>query len=141
MPAILVPEWQNDMLEYKTSGQELGETRTAMTKRLMTDLEEVINKYKDRTEPYFVLVHAKPHPSNNNMIKIKIIPTNLEPPMMLSCLLFGVDNQAGKLTLEWALPGDWPTWSVGGTNKPVPETIASVTRAGVKYHYEGFFPS
>lgn len=126
---------------YETSGQQLGETRKAMTKRLMLDLEDVINKYKNRTEKYYVLVHGKPFPDHPGVIKIKLIPTNMKPPMMLSCLLFGVDNQSGKLTLEWALPGDWPTWSVGGTNEPVPEVIASVKEAKVKYFYEDFLPN
>src|SRR6266480_6749262 len=121
---------------YKTSGQELGETRQAMTKRLMKDLENVIDKYKNLKEKYYVLVHAKPWPKYPNVIKIKLMPMNVKPKMMLSCLLFGVDNALGKLTLEWALPGDWPTWSVGGTNEPVPEVIASVTASGVQYQYD-----
>lgn len=129
------------LVPYKTSGQELGETRTAMTKRLMKDLEDVISKYKERREKYYVLVHGKPYPDTPNVIKIKLIPTNMKPPMMLSCLLFGIDNQSGKLTLEWALPGDWPTWSVGGTNEPVPEVIASVSQAGVRYLYDDLLPS
>lgn len=126
---------------YQTSGQQLGETRKAMTKRLMQDIEDVINKYKDKDEKYYVLVHAKPFPNYQNVIKIKLIPMNVKPKMMLSCLLFGVDNKSGKLTLEWALPGDWPTWSVGGTNEPVPEVIASVTQSGIKYYYEDFLPT
>lgn len=129
------------LLPYQSSGQELGETRTAMTKRLMQDLENVISKYKDKREKYFVLVHAKPWPQNPNIIKIKLIPTNLKPPMMLSCMLFCVDNIEGKLILNWSLPGDWPTWSVGGTNEPVPETIASVTESGIRYHYDDLLPS
>lgn len=129
------------VLPYTSSGQELGETRKAMTKRLMVDIEEVINKYKGRTEKYYVLVHAKPFPTNPNIIKIKLIPMNVKPSMMLSCLLFGIDNSEGKLTLEWSLPGDWPTWSVGGTNEPVPEVIASVTQAGVRYYYDDLLPS
>jgi hypothetical protein len=129
------------IVPYETSGQQLGETRQAMTKRLMLDLEDVIRKYKDKTEKYYVLVHAKPWPQFNNTIKIKIIPMNVKPSMMLSCLLFGVDNKKGELTLEWSLPGDWPTWSVGGTNEPVPEVIASVTKAGVRYQYDDLLPS
>jgi hypothetical protein len=126
--------------DYRPSGQQLGETRQAMTKTLMRDLEDVINKYKDKKK-FFVLVHAKPWPNNPNMIKIKLIPMNVKPRMMLSCLLFGVDNEKGNLTLEWALPGDWPTWSVGGSNEPVPEVIASVTKAGVRYRYDDLLPS
>lgn len=126
---------------YHTSGQELGETRQAMTKRLMLDLEECINKYKDKTEPYWILVHAKPWPKNPNVIKIKLVPTNIKPRMLLSCMLFGVDNQQGKLTLDWCLPGDWPTWSVGGTNEPIPETIASINASGITYHYDSLLPS
>lgn len=129
------------VVPYQTSGQELGETRKAMTKTLMKDIEDVINKYKDRDEKYYILVHAKPWPNFPNTIKIKLIPINVKPHMMLSTLLFGVDNREGKLTLEWALPGDWPTWSVGGTQEPVPETIASVTQAGVRYYYDDLLPT
>ena len=53
---------------------------------------------------------------------------------------FGVDNASGTLTLEWALPGDWPTWAVGGSNEPILETIAAVKAGGIKYHYENFLP-
>lgn len=125
---------------YVTSGQELGETRQAMTKTLMKDIESLIDKYKDK-EKFYILVHAKPWPNYPSCIKIKLMPMNVKPSMQLSCLLFGVDNKAGKLTLEWALPGDWPTWSVGGTNEPVPEVIASVTKAGIRYHYDDLLPS
>jgi hypothetical protein len=129
------------VIPYQSSGQELGETRKAMTKRLMQDIEEVVNKHKERRDKYYILVHAKPWPQHPNIIKIKLILLNEKPQMLLSCLLFGVENSEGKLTLEWALPGDWPTWSVGGTNEPVPETIASVTQAGVRYYYDDLLPS
>lgn len=126
---------------YQTSGQQLGETRQAMTKRLMKDLESIIDKYKDKKDKYYVLFHAKPWPNKPNVIRIKPIAMAFRPRMMLSCMLFGIDNAEGKLTLEWALPGDWPTWSVGGTNEPVPETIASVTAAGIHYFYDDLLPS
>lgn len=129
------------VIPYETTGQQLGETRQEMTKKLMKDLEEVINKYKDKKSKYYVLVHAKPWPNYPNVIKIKILAMDVKPHMMLSCLLFGVDNERGELTLEWALPGDWPTWSVGGTNEPVPEVIASVNKAGVRYYYDDLLPS
>jgi hypothetical protein len=129
------------IVPYESSGQQLGETRQAMTKRLMLDIEEMVNKYKNRDEKYFILVHAKPFPKKPNVIKIKLVPLNVKPRMMLSCMLFGVDNRQGKLTLEWALPGDWPTWSVGGTSEPVPEVIASVNQSGVQYHYDDLLPS
>lgn len=130
------------ILPYETSGQQLGETRQAMTKRLMLDLEDIMNELKNKTEKYYILVHAKPYPDQSGRIKIKIIKgIPNKPHMMLSCLLFGVDNSRGELTLEWALPGDWPTWSVEGTNEPVPEVIASVTQSGVRYHYDDLLPS
>lgn len=128
-------------LPYESSGQQLGETRQAMTKTLMKDLESIINKFKDKENKYYILFHAKPWPNKPNVIKIKPIAMDNKPPMMLSCLLFGVDNATGVLTLEWALPGDWPTWSVGGTNEPVPEVIASVTQSGIQYHYDDLLPS
>jgi hypothetical protein len=128
-------------LLYETSGQQLGETRTAMTKDLMQkDLEPLINKLKDKREKYYILIHAKPVPGNRQTIWKKIIVMNVKPSMMLSCMLFGVDNASGTLTLEWALPGDWPTWAVGGSNEPIPETIAAVKAGGIKYHYENFLP-
>lgn len=127
-------------VDYKPSKQQLGETRQAMTKRLMKDIEDVINKYKDK-DHFYVLVHAKPWPDNPQMIKIKILPMNVKPSMMLSCMLFEVENRSGTLKLCWSLPGDWPTWSVGGSNEPVPEVIASITQAGVRYHYDDLLPS
>lgn len=126
--------------DYKPSNQQLGETRQAMTKKLMQDIEEVINKYKDK-DKFFILVHGKPWKTRSDIIKIKLIPMNVKPPMMLSCMLFGVDNVNGKLTLEWSLPGDWPTWSVGGTNEPIPEVIASINQAGVRYQYDDLLPA
>lgn len=127
--SILVP--------YESSGQQLGETREAMTKTLMSkDLESIINQYKDIKGKYYVLFHAKPMPNNQKVIRIKPLAMAFKPRMMLSCLLFGVDNDTGTLTLEWALPGDWPTWSVGGTSEPVPEVIASITESGVQYYYD-----
>lgn len=128
------------LVPYESSGQQLGETRTAMTKRLMEDLEAIINRYKDKKEKYYVLFHAKPDIRNPKIIRIKPLAMSFRPRMMLSCVCFGVDNVSGVLTLEYALPGDWPTWSVGGTNDPVPETIASIEASGVKYHYENFLP-
>lgn len=127
-------------LPYETTGQELGETRVAMGKRLMLDIEEVVNKYKDKREKYYVLVHGKPYPNRPNHIKIKIIPMGVKPSMMLSCMLFGVDNQSGKLTLEWALPGSWPVWSVGGTNEPVPEVIASLDELSKNHNFDLLLP-
>ncbi len=128
------------LVPYETSGQELGETRMAMTKTLMRDLEKIIDKFKDKKGKYYVLFHAKPYPQNKNYIKIKPLAMYTKPPMMLSCLLFGVDNDSGKLTIEWSLPGDWPTWAVGGTNEPVPEVIASVKESKIQYHYDNFLP-
>lgn len=115
---------------YIASKQEIGETRQAMTKRLMQYIEEAINKYKDKSDKYYILVHAKPFPSCPNMIKQKIIAMAQKPPMMLSCMLFGVDNSTGTLTLEWCLGGDWPVWSVEGTNEPIPELVASFNKLG-----------
>lgn len=130
------------LVPYETSGQELGETRKAMAKTLMSvHLEGIINKYKDLKEKYYVLFHAKPYPNHPNMIRIKPIAMTFKPRMMLSCVLFGVDNESGTLTLEWALPGDWPVWSVGGKNEPVPETIASIEASGIRYHYDDYLPS
>ncbi len=128
---------------YISSGQQIGETRQAMTKTLMKDLDDVISKYKDKDEKYFVLVHAKPWPNHPTVIKIKLIPMNVKPSMMLSCLLFGVDNKKGKLTLEWALPGNWPTWAMEGANEPVPETIASIDKVGLQFYkdYDHLFAS
>ena len=133
MSRIVVP--------YETSGQQLGETREGMTKRLMKDLEQIIDSNKSREGKYYVMFHAKPWPNHPNVIKIKPLGFTRKPPMMLSCILFGIDNQTGTLTLEWALPGDWPTWSVGGKNEPVPEVIASVTQSGIRYHYDDLLPS
>ncbi len=131
---ILVPD------TYQSSGQELGETRQAMTKTLMKDLESCINKYKDKTDPYYILVHGKPWPQNPNIIKIKLILLHQKPPMMLSCMLFEVDNRSGKLLLCWSLPGSWPVYTVEGTVEPIPETIASINELGVTFDFDTLVP-
>lgn len=116
-------------LPYVTSGQQLGETRQAMGKRLMKDLEEIIEseKCKKIEGKYYVVFHAKPWPTRPDIIKIKkMVIEHRKPPMMLSCMCFGVDNKEGKLTLEWALPGSWPTWACEGKNEPIPEVIGSL---------------
>lgn len=143
---------------YETSGQQLGETRLALTKTLMNEhIPDAISKCKHIKDKYYILVHSKPFPDHLQDVNFKVngvlVETNKKkikqsiisgipskPHMMLSTLLFGVDNERGILTLEWVLPGDWPTWSVEGTNEPVPETIASIKESGIKYHYEDFLP-
>lgn len=128
---------------YESTGQQLGETRMAMTKKLMEDIEKIrnVDLCKKQNEKYYIMFHAKPYPNQVNLIKIKpFVIFKTKPSMMLSCILFGVDNQKGQLTLEWSLPGDWPTWAVGGTNEPIPETIASIKESGIHYYYEDFLP-
>lgn len=117
-------------LLYESTGQQLGETRSAMAKTLMKDLEKIIDQYKNIEGKYYVLVHAKPFPNKPNVIKIKFIAMKQACNMLLSCMLFGIDNERGVLTLEWALPGNWPVWSVEGTNTPVPEVIGSLKELG-----------
>lgn len=106
--------------------QEIGETRQEMTRDLMKRIENIMSEV-DR-EQYYVLVHAKPFPKEPNVIKMKYLIMEHRPSMMLSCMLFKIDNKEGKLTLEWSLPGDWPTWAAEGENEPIPETIASFDR-------------
>ncbi|RPH75564.1 hypothetical protein EHM76_01385 [bacterium] len=145
-------------LPYESSGQQIGETRIELTRTLMREhIPQAIEKCKGIRGKYYILVHAKPFPQHMNDVGFKVngvmIPQEkkkikqqiicgipIKPSMMLSCMLFGVDNDKGTLTLEWAIPGDWPTWSVEGTNEPVPETIASINQSGIKYHYENFLP-
>lgn len=105
--------------------QTLGETREALTKDVMRNIEDIINKTKH--EKYYILVHGKPFPDHRNVIKMKYLIMDRKPSMMLACMLFKVDNSSGKLTLEWSLAGDWPTLCVG-KSEPVPETIASYER-------------
>jgi len=120
-------------LPYQAQKQQLGETRQAMGTRLMKDIEEIIEmeKCKKQEEKYYILFHAKPFPTRPDIIKMKrMVIFNRKPPMMLSCLCFGVDNKTGVLTLEWALPGSWPTWAMEGANEPVPEVISSLKELG-----------
>ena len=49
-------------LPYIAGKQELGETRQAMTKTLMRDIEKIIDELKFKDEKYYILVHAKPYP-------------------------------------------------------------------------------
>lgn len=120
-------------LPYIAGTQQLGETRQAMGKRLMKDIEEIIEmeKCKKQDEKYYILFHAKPWPNRPDIIKMKrMVIFKTKPSMMLSCLCFGVDNKTGVLTLEWALPGSWPTWAMEGKNEPVPEVVGSLKELG-----------
>lgn len=122
--------------------QELGETREQMTRDLMKRIESIIETTK--CDDYYILVHAKPFPQHPQMIKIKYLIMDRKPSMMLSCLLFHVNNKKGKLELCWALPGDWPVWACGGMNEPVAETIASYDRLDKKLKFQpgnSFFES
>ncbi len=145
-------------LPYSTSGQQIGETRIELTRTLMKELiPDAIEKCRHIKGRYYILVHAKPCPPHMDEINLSVkgvaIPNGkrkvkqsiiygipVKPHMMLSTILFGVDNNTGVLTIEWVLPGDWPTWSVNGTNEPIPETIASIKESGIEYHYENFLP-
>lgn len=115
---------------YLSSGQELGETRIAMTKTLMKDIEGIVNKQKHLDHKYYILVHGKPFPYNSQMIKMKLLVMNQKPSMMLSCMLFEVDNKESTLKLLWVLPGSWPTWACEGKNEPISETVASLKDLG-----------
>lgn len=118
--------------------QEIGETRTAMAKSLMKRIEGIIDDDKTRKlDKYWVLVHAKPYPNSPKVIKQKLLIMDRKPSMMLSCMLFEIDNKRGKLMLNWALPGSWPTWAVEGANEPVPETLASYDRLERKLNFRG----
>lgn len=118
--------------------QTLGETREALTRDLMKNIEDIINKTKH--EKYYILVHGKPFPDHRNVIKMKYLIMDRKPSMMLACMLFSVDNSKGKLVLEWSLAGDYPVRYVG-EGKPVPETIASYERLdkGLKFYSNKFF--
>jgi hypothetical protein len=124
---------------YESSGQQLGETRQAMAKRLMKDVEEIIDlpQCKHQTEKYYIMFHCKPWPDNPGILKMKrMVIFKTKPSMMLSCLCFGVDNKSGTLTLEFALPGSWPVWSVSGTNEPIPEVLGSLKELGKTYNLD-----
>jgi|SRR5271170_159378 len=105
--------------------QQLGETRQEMTRGLMKRIEKIINSHQDFADKYYIWVHAKPDRKDRTIIREKIMITKVKPKMMLSTMLFGVDNREGKLTLEWALAGDWPTMDTGSVGEPVPEVIES----------------
>lgn len=114
--------------------QELGETREAMTRDLMLKVEKAINE--TNLDKFWIMVHAKPMHFHHKMIKQKIFLLDKEPPMYLSCLCFEVDKVGGVLKLLWALPGDWPTYTLSGTVKPIPEVVASYDALEKKVKYD-----
>lgn len=113
---------------------ELGEVRTAMAKKLMEYLEKIICEKQKWRDKYWVLVHAKPFPNHPHLIKQKFVIMDEEPPMMLACMAFEVDNKEGKLSLLWSLPLDCPTWKRDGS-KPIPEVIASYDKLTKRLSY------
>jgi hypothetical protein len=118
--------------------QELGETRQELTKSLLSKLFKVIDSNPNFADVYYIMVHAKPEGSGSPVIRQKIVVMHNKPSMMLSTLLFKVDLKRGELTLEWALPGDWPTYTLDtSVGEPVPEVIASIKAVGDQHYRYG----
>lgn len=118
--------------------QELGETRQEMTRGLLKKIHKIVEERKDLPKKYYILVHAKPTYPGSHEIKQLLVVTNQRPRMMLATLLFGVDREKGVLTLEWALPGDWPTYEVDTSKaEPVPEVISSIQKVGESNYVYG----
>lgn len=122
---------------YETKGQQLGETRQAMTKDLMQKtLEKIMRDYKHLKGKYYVLFHAKKYPNSETMIYIKPIVLTQMPPAMLGTLVFGVDNSTGVLTIERVLPLDRPIDEINAPSTPVKEVVDSVKDSNIIYHYD-----
>lgn len=84
---------------------EIGEMRNQLARDLQGSLERTIQRYKDKKEPYFLLVHAE---MVDNNIATKIIRLEEQPPRMLGTMLYRVDNRKGQLRRIWCLPQDIP---------------------------------
>ena len=113
----------------------LGEVREAMAKQLMGYLEKIIDEKQAWRDKYWVLVHAKPFPNQPKIIKQKFIIMEEEPPMMLACMAFEVDNKEGKLTLLWTLPLDCPT-EMREEGKQIPEVVGSYDKLNKRLSYD-----
>jgi hypothetical protein len=89
------------------SGQEVGETSKAIYDDDQRWVEDTINKHKDRRDPYWLVIFAKPSKRsvNGKPTMVKVRKAYFTKPMQQVGMIVGeVNNSTGKVNWEINMP-------------------------------------
>ena len=87
--------------------QEVGETSKAIVEADEKQLEKILHANKDRQDPYYIVIFAKPAKVKveGRAALIKVMkPYNKKPASQVGMIVGKVDNQSGKITWEVNMP-------------------------------------
>jgi hypothetical protein len=87
--------------------QETGETRDAIIEADNKIIEDIINTNKDRTDPYWIVVFAKPAKvsvEGKPTLMKHIKPYFTKPSSQVGCIIGEVNNQTGNVQWEVNMP-------------------------------------
>jgi hypothetical protein len=90
--------------------QTLGETREAMSRGLMKQIEDFASNMKHMKEPFYIVFHAKADHIAGNCIRQSIKAYSRVPKDLLGILVWYVDNKTGTFEFkpELSSPPDVP---------------------------------
>lgn len=113
-------------------GQETGETRDAIIERDNKQIQDIVNANKDRKDPYWIVVFAKPSKvtvgGNPTLVK-HIKAYGVKPTPQVGMITGEVDNKKG--TIEWEVnmpqrPFDYDALRALGA-KPSDDVVVETT--------------
>ena len=87
--------------------QETGETRDAIIEADNARIQEIVAANKHRTEPYWIVVFAKPAKvcvDGKPALAKHIKPYSTRPPSQVGMIVGEVDNSTGEIKWEINMP-------------------------------------
>lgn len=87
--------------------QEVGETSKAIVEDDERQLEKILNANKDRQDPYWIVIFAKPAKVNvdGKPALVKVMkPYNVKPKSQVGMIIGEVSNKTGKIKWEVNMP-------------------------------------
>lgn len=118
--------------------QEIGETRDAMAKGFMDELDEFLNKHS-KDDHYWILVHAKRLRQNidgKSAFKQVFAKMNCEPPPLLGTIRIFVNNKKGSYKMEvfpYDIPVDESLYEAGEIIPEVYESSFKLPKGSLLY--------
>jgi len=88
-----------------------GDVRSQISRDLLNNLTDVIDRKSNHPNVYYILVHAAPDLGykNTKVIKERIILLDRVPTVkLIGTLLFRIDNKNADAEMVWCLPSDIP---------------------------------
>jgi hypothetical protein len=88
--------------------QETGETRDAIMEDVQKRIEDIINHNKGRTDPYWIVLFAKPykgaHVDGKHTLVQHVKAYSTRPNSMVGQIVAKVDNNIGRIQWEVNMP-------------------------------------